>query len=177
MMKMQPKAKNIIILIEDMFNLFEFWYPFYRLKEEGMGVVVVGPEKGKVYTGKPGTEVQSDLSAAEIRPMDYDGIIIPGGYAPDRMRRYPAMTDIVRKMDGSGKPIAAICHAGWMLVSSGILKGRKTTSFFAIKDDMINAGALWEDAEVVVDRNLITSRTPEDLPAFMKTFLSVLKVS
>ena len=174
---MEAKPQKVIILIEDLFNLFEFWYPYYRVQEDGIGVSVVGPQKGKTYTGKPGTEVTADFSAAEIDPADYSGIIIPGGYAPDHMRRHPAMVDIVRKMDAAGKPVAAICHAGWMLVSAGILKGRKATSFFAIKDDMKNAGALWEDKAVVVDKNLITSRTPDDLPVFMKTFLAALKTS
>ncbi|RJP96373.1 MAG: type 1 glutamine amidotransferase [Desulfobacteraceae bacterium] len=149
---MEAKPQKVIILIEDLFNLFEFWYPYYRVQEDGIGVSVVGPQKGKTYTGKPGTEVTADFSADETDPAQYDGIIIPGGYAPDLMRRYPAMVDLVRKMDAEGKPVAAICHAGWMLISAGILQDRKATSFFAIKDDMKNAGALWEDKEVVVER-------------------------
>jgi len=171
---MRPDHKKVIILVEDLFNLFEFWYPFYRLKEDGIEVTVVGPKKGHVYTGKPGTEVTSDFSSEETDPDLYDGLIIPGGYAPDIMRRYHSMIALVKKMDAAGKPIAAICHAGWMLISAGIIKGRKATSYFAIKDDMKNAGAMWENSEVVVDKNLITSRTPDDLPVFMKTFLSAL---
>jgi len=174
---MKSNHRKIIILVEDLFNLFEFWYPYYRAKEAGMEVTVVAPEKGKAYSGKEGTSVIADFAADKIDPTDYDGIIIPGGYAPDRMRRYPAMVEIVRKMDAAGKPIAAICHAGWMLASAGILKGRKATSYSAIKDDMKNAGALWEDSEVVVEKNLITSRSPDDLPAFMKAFLAVMKAS
>ena len=168
-------TRKAIILVEDIFNLFELWYPYYRLKEEGFEVAFVGPVKGKVYQGKPGTEVTADFSSEDINPVFYDALVIPGGYAPDIMRRYPSMVDIVKKMDAAGKPIAAICHAGWMLISAGIIKGRKATSFFAIRDDMVNAGANWEDSEVVVDGNLITSRKPDDLPAFMKALLKQLK--
>ncbi|RJP77372.1 MAG: type 1 glutamine amidotransferase [Desulfobacteraceae bacterium] len=168
-------TRKAIILVEELFNLFELWYPYYRLKEAGIDVTVVGPVKGKIYQGKPGTEIKADFSPEEIDPGIYDALVIPGGYAPDMMRRYPSMVDIVRKMDAAGKPIAAICHAGWMLISAGILKGRKATSFFAIKDDMVNAGAIWEDSEVMVDRNLITSRKPDDLPAFMKALLKIMK--
>ena len=167
-----PRA---IILVEDIFNLFELWYPYYRLKEAGVSVSIVGPVKGKVYQGKPATEIKADFSPEEINPETYDALVIPGGYAPDIMRRYPAMVDVVKKMDAAGKPIAAICHAGWMLASADILQGRNATSFFAIKDDMINAGAIWEDREVVIDRNLITSRTPDDLPAFMKALLKAIR--
>ena len=106
---------------------------------------------------------------------DFAGIIIPGGYAPDHMRRDQGMVELVRAFDQQGKIIAAICHAGWMLVSAGVLKGRKVTSFFAIKDDLVNAGALWEDGEVVVDGNMITSRTPDDLSAFMRAIIAAAR--
>ncbi|MBU1172838.1 MAG: type 1 glutamine amidotransferase [Proteobacteria bacterium] len=172
---MTTQTKRIIILVEDLFNIFEFWYPYYRLQEAGMEVTVVGPEKGKFYTGKPATEIQADIDAASVRVEDYHGLLIPGGYAPDRMRRYPAMVDIVRNMNMDQKPVAAICHAGWMLISADILKGRSVTSYVAIKDDMLNAGAVWKDRPVVVDKNLITSRKPEDLPVFMKTFLMMFE--
>ncbi len=171
---MELAGKRVMIFIEDMFNTFEFWYPYYRLKEAGATVVVVGPHKDRTYSGKPGTETTSDAAAEAVAAADFDGLIIPGGYAPDRMRRYPAMVGLVRDMDAAGKVVAAICHAGWMLASAEILKGRKATSFFAIKDDMVHAGALWEDREVVVDRNLITSRTPDDLPAFMRAVIQSL---
>lgn len=171
---MGAQTKNVIILVEDLFNIFEFWYPYYRLKEAGMGVTVVGPEKGKIYTGKPATEIKTDMDAASVKTDNFQGLVIPGGYAPDRMRRYPAMVNIVKQMDVAGKPIAAICHAGWMLVSAGVLKGRNVTSYMAIRDDMVNAGALWEDSAVVTHKNLVTSRTPDDLPVFMKAFLSAM---
>ena len=169
------KDKKVIILIEEMFNVFEFWYPYYRLKEEGVEVTVVGSGSAEVYTGKPGTQAKADVSADQVSAEEFDGIIIPGGYAPDMMRRYPAMINLVKDIFIAGKPVAAICHAGWMLVSAGILSGKRATSFFAIKDDLINAGAQWVDQEVVVDGNLITSRVPDDLPAFMKAIIKMLQ--
>ena len=169
------KEKKVIILIEEMFNVFEFWYPYYRLKEEGAEVTVVGSGSAEVYTGKPGTQAKADVSADKVSAESFDGIIIPGGYAPDMMRRYPAMVNLVKDFFQSDKLIAAICHAGWMLVSAEVLSGRRATSFFAIKDDMVNAGADWVDQEVVVDGKLVTSRVPDDLPAFMKAVIDILK--
>lgn len=166
---------KIAILIEDMFNVFEFWYPYYRLKEEGAEVMVVGSGRTDVFTGKPGTECKADVPAAEVTAEDFDGVVIPGGYAPDMMRRYPAMVNLVKEMNQKNKLVAAICHAGWMLASADILGNRKVTSFFAIKDDLVHAGANWVDQGVVVDGNLITSRTPDDLPVFMKAIIEYLK--
>jgi protease I len=158
-----------------MFNVFEFWYPFYRLKEAGAAVTVVGTGRAAVYTGKPATEVRADVSARDVSAVDFDAVVIPGGYAPDMMRRDPDMVRLVRELDAAGKVVAAICHAGWVLASAKILSGRKVTSFFAIKDDLVHAGAEWTDAEVVVDGNLVTSRRPEDLPAFMRAVIEALK--
>jgi protease I len=168
------EGKKIAILIEDMFNVFEFWYPYYRLKEAGVEVVVVGSGRTEVFTGKPGTECKADVSADQVTSADFDGVVIPGGYAPDMMRRAPAMVELVKNLYDEGKMVAAICHAGWMLASAGILENKKVTSFFAIKDDLIHAGADWQDQEVVVDGNLITSRTPDDLPAFMTAIIEAL---
>ena len=169
---MPLKGKRVIILIEEMFNVFEFWYPYYRLKEAGAEVTVVGSGRVEVFNGKPGTEFKADVAADQVSADDFDGIVIPGGYAPDLMRRFPAMVDLVKQMFVDGKLVAAICHAGWMLASADVLKGKKATSFFAIKDDMINAGVEWVDADVVVDGNLVTSRMPDDLPAFMKAIIA-----
>ena len=169
------KKKKVIILVEEMFNVFEFWYPYYRLKEEGVEVTVVGSGSAEVYTGKPCTQAKVDTSAGNVYAENFDGIIIPGGYAPDMMRRYPAMVKLVQDFFNANKLVAAICHAGWMLASAGILSGRKVTSFFAIRDDLINAGAKWVDQEVVVDGKLVTSRVPDDLPAFMKAVIDILQ--
>lgn len=168
------KGKKVAILIENMFNIYEFWYPYYRLLEAGAEVVVVGSGSNEIFTGKPATEVKADVSADEVSSGDFDGIVIPGGYAPDFMRRYPAMVKLVADVANDGKLVAAICHAGWLLCSADILKGRRVTSFFAIKDDMINAGADWVDEAVVIDKNIVTSRTPADIPVFMPAVLEVL---
>ena len=172
---MELSGKKVLIPVENLFNTFEFWYPYYRLKEAGCEVVVMGSGSADIYTGKPGTEVKVDTSADQVAADDFDGIVIPGGYAPDIMRRYPKMVQIVKDMHVSGKVVAAICHAGWMLASAEILEGRTVTSFFAIKDDLIHAGATWVDEEVVIDNNLITSRTPDDLPAFMRAVVKALR--
>lgn len=172
---MELKNKKVVIPVEDMFNDLEFWYPFYRLKEAGAEVVVVGSGRAETYTGKSGTETKVDAGAGQVVASNFDGIVIPGGYAPDLMRRYPEMVDLVRDIHKAGKVVAAICHAGWMLASADIVKGRTLTSFFAIKDDLVHAGANWIDQEVVIDGNLITSRKPDDLPAYMRAVIESLK--
>ena len=174
-MDMVLKKKKIIILVEQIFNDQEFWYPYFRLKEAGAEVVVVGSGSAAEYSGKSGTRIKVDANADEVLSSQFDGIIIPGGYAPDHMRRYPAMVKLVKDLFEAGKLVAAICHAGWMLASAHILEGRTVTSFFAIKDDLIHAGAHWVDEEVVVDGKLITSRKPDDLPAFMKAVIHHLR--
>ena len=171
---MELQGKKIIILVEQMYNDLEFWYPYYRLKEAGAEVVVVGSRSSEEYTGKSGIPCKADTSAEQISAADFDGIVIPGGYAPDHMRRHPSMVKLVKDLFEAGKVVAAICHAGWMLASADIVKDRSLTSFFAIKDDLVNAGANWIDQEVVVDGKLITSRKPEDLPAFMKAIIEAL---
>ncbi len=171
---MELQGKKIIILIEQMYNDLEFWYPYYRLKEAGAEVVVAGSGSSEEYTGKSGIPCKADTGAELVSAADFDGIVIPGGYAPDHMRRYPSMVKLVKDLFEAGKVVAAICHAGWMLASADIVKDRTLTSFFAIKDDLVHAGANWIDQEVVVDGKLITSRKPDDLPAFMKAIIAAL---
>jgi len=171
---MELEGKTIVILTEQLYHDLEFWYPYYRIREAGGEMIVAGPAADTVYTGKLGTPVQSDAAAGGIAVADCAGLIIPGGYAPDYMRRDPAMVALVRDFHDAGKVVAAICHAGWMLASAGILKGRQVTSVSAIKDDLVNAGARWIDQEVVCDGNLITSRMPDDLPVFMRTIIRAL---
>lgn len=171
---MELQGKRIIILVEQMYNDLEFWYPYYRLKEAGAEVVVVGSGSSEEYTGKSGIPCKADAGAEQVSAADFDGIVIPGGYAPDHMRRYPSMVKLVKDLFEAGKVVAAICHAGWMLASADIVKDRTLTSFFAIKDDLVHAGANWIDQEVVVDGKLITSRKPDDLPAFMKAIIAAL---
>ena len=170
---MELKGKKVIILIENMYNEFEYWYPYYRLKEAGADVITVGAGSEQ-YTSKAGLPAKADIDAKNLNAADFDGIVIPGGYAPDVMRRHDSMVKLVKDANDAGKIIAAICHAGWMLASAEIIENRNVTSFFAIKDDLIHAGGNWSDEEVVIDGNLITSRTPDDLPAFMKAFISLL---
>jgi len=171
---MELSGKKIFILVENTYNDLEFWYPFYRLKEAGAEVIVVGPIGGMVYKGKAGLPVKADAGMADVTAADCDGLVIPGGYAPDHMRRHPKMVQLVKDCDESGKVVAAICHAGWMLASADILRGRTVTSFFAIKDDLVHAGANFVDRDVVVDGNIITSRTPDDLPPFMHAIIAAL---
>jgi protease I len=171
---MQLAGKKVFILVETTYNDLEFWYPYYRLKEAGAEVVVIGPVGGMIYSGKAGLPVKADAGMAEVTAADCDGLIIPGGYAPDHMRRHPAMVQLVKDCVEAGKVVAAICHAGWMLASAGVLKGRTVTAFFAIKDDLVHAGADFVDREVVVDGNIITSRTPDDLPPFMRAIIEKL---
>jgi protease I len=171
---MRLKSKKVVLLAENLYQDLELWVPYYRLKEEGAEVTVVGSGSSRTYTGKYGCPIEVEKEAKEIDMDKYHGVVIPGGYAPDVMRRYPEMVRIVREADQKRRVIAAICHAGWMLVSAGILKGRKVTGFFAIKDDLVNAGANYVDEEVVRDGNLVTSRKPDDLPAFCREMIEAL---
>jgi len=172
---MSLQGKKVALLVENMYQEMEAWYPLYRLREEGAEVVTVGSGSAETYTSKLGYPINATTSADRVTAADFDALVIPGGYAPDLMRRYPSMVQLVRDMFNQGKIVAAICHAGWMLCSAGILKGRKATCFFAIKDDLINAGAEYLDAEVFRDGNLITSRMPDDLPAFCREIISALQ--
>jgi len=171
---MRLKGKKVVLLAENNYQELELWVPYYRLKEEGAEVVVVGTGSSRTYTSKLGYPVDVNKEAKEIDMSKYDGVVIPGGYAPDLMRRYPEMVRIVKEAHQKGKVVAAICHAGWMLASAGIVKGKKVTGFMAIKDDLINAGANYVDEEVVTDGNLITSRKPDDLPAFCREIIAAL---
>jgi len=166
--------KKIAVLVEDNYQVLEVWYPYLRLREEGMQTVFVGTGK-KHYKSKEGYLVEEELAIKDLKAADFDGVIIPGGYAPDILRRYEEINDFVKSMDKEKKLVAAICHAGWVLVSAGILKNRKATCFSAIKDDVVNAGAEYFDKEVVVDVNLITSRNPYDLPVFCREIIRFLK--
>jgi len=171
---MELKGKKIAILVDNVYQEMEVWYPLYRFQEAGATVVTVGAIAGHTYTSKLGYPAKTDISYDQASASDFDGVVIPGGYAPDHIRRHEKALQFVRDIDRQGKLIASICHGPWVLCSTGTLKGRRATSFFAIKDDVINAGARWEDAEVVVDGNLVTSRKPEDLPAFCRESIGVL---
>ena len=169
------KNIKLLLLIEELYEDLEVWYPKIRLEEEdNINVVTAAPEM-KVYHGKKGLPIEPDMKIDQVTIDEFDGILIPGGFAPDWLRRIPEVLQMVQKFNDEGKLVAFICHAGWVPVSAKILKGRKGTSFFAIKDDMENAGMIWEDSSVVIDKNLVSSRKPADLGDYCKGILQVLK--
>ncbi len=167
--------KKIAILIEEMFDTRELIYPYFRLKEEGFEVDLIGPEKDVVFTSKDGLKQKSTHASDAVSAADYDALVVPGGFSPDFMRRTKATVDLVKELNRTGKLIAAICHGPWMLASGDAIRGKKVTSYYSIKDDLLNAGAEWLDQEVVVDGNIVTSRNPNDLPVFLKTIIEKLK--
>ena len=167
-------GKKVMILAEAYYEDLELWYPKLRLIEEGAKVFIVGTGE-KTYKGKNGYPADADGNIKDFKAKDFDAVIVPGGFAPDRLRRYKEVLDFVREIHKSGKVVAAICHGGWVLASAGIIKGRKATCVSAIKDDIINAGAKYSDEEVVVDGNIITSRMPSDLPAFCREIIKALR--
>ena len=173
---MKLSGKKVAVLAADDYEDLELWYPYYRMKEAGAEVKVVGTsQSADVVQSKHGYPVQVDLRADKVNPNEFDAVIVPGGWAPDRLRRCEATLNLVKVLFEQGKVIAAICHGGWVLVSANVLKGKRATSFSAIKDDMTNAGVNWIDQEVVVDGNLITSRTPADIPAFSRAIIGALR--
>lgn len=167
-------GKKVAILVENMYEDLEFWYPYYRLKEEGADVIVVGTGSSNTYKGKHGLEAKPQTTADKVSATDFDALVVPGGFAPDYLRRYASVLKLVKDMDNSGRLIAAICHAGSVLVSAGIVKGRSMTCFESIRQDVINAGANYVDKSVVKDRNLISSRFPADLPVFCREIIATL---
>lgn len=170
-------SKTILLLIENEFRDEEAVYPYYRFKEAGYDVKIVGPEKDKEYRGKFGVILKSDLAASEVKLENVIAVIIPGGYAPDKMRINSDMVDIVKNASLQGKVVAAICHGGWMLAEADIVRGKKVTGYKAIATDLKNAGGIYIDSEVVVDGNIVTSRTPDDLPAFCRSILKLIETS
>lgn len=171
---MRLQNKKVIALVDHEFEDLEHWYPVYRLREEGAEVHLVGPEADKTYIGKYGVPAKTDFAFSDITSADYDAILVPGGWAPDQLRRYPEVLTFLKEMDQAKKPIGQICHAGWVLISADILRGKTVTSTPGIKDDMTNAGATWVDEPVIVDGHLISSRRPPDLPPYMKAFADKL---
>lgn len=171
---MAPDGKRALILAADLFEDMELLYPLFRLREEGVEVVIAGLDE-KPVTGKKGHgPVPVDSSVEGLRAADFDALVIPGGFAPDKLRRSEKVLNLVRDFNAADKPIAFICHAGWVPISAQILKGRRATSVGAIRDDMVNAGVDWIDEAAVVDGNLISARTPDDLGPWMKELLAAL---
>ncbi len=172
---MELKGKRIAILAEDTYQELELWYPLLRMREAGAEVTVVGMPGVREYRSKLGYPVKVDRAVDTVSADGFDAVIVPGGYAPDRMRRHQQMLDLVRGVFERGGIVATICHAAWVPISAGIIKGKRATCVSAIKDDLINAGATYLDQEVVQDGNLITSRVPRDLPAFCRTIIEALR--
>ena len=173
---MTLENKTILFFAGPLYEDLELWYPKIRLEEEGARTVVAGTGE-KTYQGKRGYPLTVDTDVDRIQASDFDGLVIPGGYAPDIMRRSQKLLQLTREIYQAGKPVAFICHAGWVPISAGIVRGKRGTSVGAIKDDLVNAGMLWEDSPVVVDGNLISSRTPADLPDFMRGLIAALEKS
>jgi protease I len=171
---MSLQGKRILFFAGPLYEDLELWYPKIRLEEEGATTVVAGIGE-KTYQGKRGYPVTVDSHVDQINSGDFDALVIPGGFAPDQLRRFDKVLQLTRQIYQSGKPVAFICHAGWVPISAKILNGKRATSVRAIKDDMENAGVLWEDAAVVVDDNLISSRTPADLPQFCRALIQALE--
>jgi len=170
---MRLQGKEILILAGPDYEDLELQYPRYRLMDEGARITIAGIGEPS-YTGKKGYPVDVDVQVTEISASSFDALVIPGGYAPDKMRRVPELLDLVREMNDQGKPIGFICHAGWVPISAGILKGKRITCVSAIKDDVINAGAEYVNEAVVVDGNLVTSRTPDDLPQWLPALIDTI---
>ncbi|MDQ0255797.1 protease I [Evansella vedderi] len=165
---------KVLTVIEDEFEDLELWYPHYRLQETGAICHFAAKDANKIYTGKYGVPCKPDYSFQQINIEEYDALLIPGGWAPDKLRRYDEVLSMVNYMDQQQKLIGQICHAGWVLISANIVQGRKVTSTPGIKDDMENAGAIWHNEEVVVDGHIVSSRRPPDLPAYGKTLAEKL---
>jgi protease I len=167
-------GQRVLFFTGDIYEDLELWYPKLRLMEAGAEVVVAGESAGTTYAGKHGYPCVSDAAIADMRSEDFQGLVVPGGFMPDRLRRVPRVLELVREFFAAGKPVAAICHGGWIPISAGIYRGVRVTGSPGIKDDLINAGAHFEDASVVVDRNSISSRRPDDLPDFCRALIQTL---
>ncbi len=167
-------GKKILMFLGDVYEDLEVWYPKLRLIEAGASVVLAGPEAKHRYVGKNGYPCDSDISISQVQSDDFDGLVVPGGFMPDKLRRDPGVLEIVRQFDSSNKLIAAVCHGGWIPISAGVYRGVQVTGSLGIKDDLVNAGAIWQDAPVVVDRHFVSSRKPDDLPDFCRGILAVM---
>ena len=165
---------RLLAFVGDIYEDLELWYPKLRLEEAGCKVVVAGPAAGETYAGKHGYPCRSDAAIAEVEERDFDGLLCPGGFMPDKLRREAKVKRLTQDFAANGKLVAAICHGGWIPISAGVYKGVNVTGSPGIKDDLINAGATFEDAEVVIDRHFVSSRRPDDLPVFAAAMIDVM---
>ena len=173
-MEVALRDRRVLILVGEIYEDLELWYPKLRLQEAGAEVIVAGPEASVVYSGKHGYPCQSDVAISDMDAADFDVLVVPGGFMPDRLRRDQVVLDLVKAFDSAGKPIAAICHGGWIPISAGVYRGIRVTGSPGIKDDLVNAGAIYVDEAVVVDGHHVTSRRPEDLPAFCRELIRLI---
>ncbi|GAA1125721.1 type 1 glutamine amidotransferase domain-containing protein [Nocardioides aquiterrae] len=170
---MSIQGKRIALMIEDDYQILEGWYPYLRLTEAGAVVTVVGNGEKKSFSSKEHYPMEADTSPGEVTADDFDGVVVPGGFAPDNMRLHRPMIDLVRDIAAQGKMTASICHGGWILASADAVRGRRVTGYAPIEDDLVNAGATWvSDEPAVVDGHIITARTPPDLPDFLKAIVA-----
>lgn len=167
-------GRRFVTFVDDMYEELELWYPKLRLNEAGAQVIIAGPKPKHRYIGKHGYPCLAEEPIAELKPDQFDGVLCPGGFSPDMLRRDPLVLEVVRTCAEEGKLVAAICHGGWILISAGVCRGVRMTGSRGIRDDLVNAGALWQDAPVVVDRNFVTSRKPDDLAAHCRGILQFL---
>jgi protease I len=167
-------GQKVLMFTGDIYEDLELWYPKLRLIEAGASVTVAGDEAGRTYQGKNGYPCESDARIADMQAEDFDALVVPGGFMPDKLRRDPKVLELVREFFEAGKPVAAICHGGWIPISAGIYRGVRVTGSPGIKDDLVNAGALFENASVVVDRNSVSSRKPDDLPDFCRELIKLM---
>lgn len=167
---------RVLMFTGDIYEDLELWYPKLRLIEAGYEVVVAGEEAGRVYHGKHSYPCKSDAAVTDVEARDFAGLVVPGGFMPDKLRRNPKVLQLVRDFAAASKLVAAVCHGGWIPISAGVYRGVRVTGSPGIKDDLVNAGAIWEDASVVVDRHFVSSRKPDDLPDFCRESLKVLAI-
>jgi protease I len=167
------RDKRFLMFVDDVYEDLELWYPKLRLIEAGAKITVAGPQAATKYSGKHGYPCTSDAAIADMEAEDFDGLVVPGGFMPDKLRRNPKVLDLTRRFAAADKPLAAICHGGWIPISAGVYRGVRVTGSPGIKDDLVNAGAIWEDAPVVVDRRFVSSRKPDDLPEFCRAILGL----
>jgi|688.fasta_scaffold26946_3 protease I len=168
------QGKRVLSFVGDIYEDLELWYPKLRLIEAGAEFVIAGEEAKRVYAGKNGYPCASDIAIADAKSSDFDAVLLPGGFMPDRLRRLDRVKQLISEFAGDGKCVAAICHGGWLAISAGVYRGVRTTGSPGIKDDLVNAGAIWEDAPVVVDRHFVSSRKPDDLPWFAAAMIDVM---
>lgn len=173
-MELPLAGKRILMFVGDVYEDLELWYPKLRLIEAGAEVTLAGEEAAREYSGKHSYPCVSDVAVTDVRSSEFAGLVVPGGFMPDRLRRNARVLEIVREMDAANKLVAAVCHGGWIPISAGVYRGVRVTGSLGIKDDLVNAGAIWEDAPVVVDRHFVSSRKPDDLPDFCRGILQVL---